>query len=405
MLGFVLFLVVVALAAVAAWVVWFRLVTSEPNEWMLVLRDGVVVRSGIGITHIARWGDQIARFPSKLNKVNFAAEQVTREMQGVGVKGVLIWTIFREGDGPYKAYRSMGEDLRRQEPTDANDKLREMSNAIVRHRIANSSVADILTKRDVVRNEIRTEMNKLVNGWGVWLETVEITDVQILSNTLFTNLQTPFREDLRAKAEVIKMNTDQELAARRGETAARSATLEADASAERDIFRASQALRVSTEAAKLFERDAELKRKRLALDFEAKAHAAALDEKLREAAAAAAHAEQQESLDSQIALERRNQAFVAAEAETKARRLGLQLRRQELLAAHELRTAEAWLELENKLHANADFRFAALEACEEVYRRLPVKEIRQFNYGAQAGDAGVLARLVSGLSAVTQETK
>lgn len=63
-----------------------------------------------------------------------------------------------------------------------------MSNSIVRHRIANSSIETILTKRDEIRQEIKDQMNKIVNGWGVWLESVEITDVRVLSKTLFNNL-------------------------------------------------------------------------------------------------------------------------------------------------------------------------------------------------------------------------
>ncbi len=63
-----------------------------------------------------------------------------------------------------------------------------MSNAIVRHRIANSKMNDILTKRDEIKDEIRNQMHKTVNGWGVWLEAVEITEVKILSNKLFTNM-------------------------------------------------------------------------------------------------------------------------------------------------------------------------------------------------------------------------
>ncbi len=107
---------------------------------------------------------------------------------------MLIWAIYREKDGPHKAYKYLGEDLCQSVPTQANNILKEMSNSIVRHRIANSTIEDILKQRDQIRNEIRDEMNKIVNGWGVWLESVEITDVRILSSTLFTNLQTEFRE-------------------------------------------------------------------------------------------------------------------------------------------------------------------------------------------------------------------
>lgn len=173
--------VLVALGLVCvAWLVLRRLVRIEQsgaNEWLVVMRNGKLMRSGVGISHFVSVGDQVAKFPSRLNRVGFDATQVTREMQGVGVRGVIIWTINREGDGPQKAYRSFGSDLCDKDPKSANDKLKEMSSAIVRARIANSSVNEVMTKRDLLRNEIKKELNALVAGWGVWLETVEITDV------------------------------------------------------------------------------------------------------------------------------------------------------------------------------------------------------------------------------------
>lgn len=35
---------------------------------------------------------------------------------------------------------------------------------------------------------MKTELNKILNGWGVWLESVEITEVKVLSKTLFENM-------------------------------------------------------------------------------------------------------------------------------------------------------------------------------------------------------------------------
>lgn len=63
-----------------------------------------------------------------------------------------------------------------------------MANSIVRHKIANSTIEDILTKREEIRQEMKKELNNILNGWGVWLESVEITDVRISSKTLFENM-------------------------------------------------------------------------------------------------------------------------------------------------------------------------------------------------------------------------
>lgn len=65
-------------------------------------------------------GDQHVTFPSLLNKVNFSAQQVTLEMQGVEVTGMIVWTINRVGEGPFTCYKAFGRDLCKSVATDAN---------------------------------------------------------------------------------------------------------------------------------------------------------------------------------------------------------------------------------------------------------------------------------------------
>lgn len=97
-----------------------------------------------------------------------------------------------------------------------NDKLGDMAVSIVRDRVANMSLDDILKNRNKLRNGVKEEIQKLLSGWGIWLETVEIQDVKILSSSLFRNLQTEFREKSRIDAERIsaqiqKQITEEEL--------------------------------------------------------------------------------------------------------------------------------------------------------------------------------------------------
>lgn len=54
-------------------------------------------------------------------------------------------------------------------------------------------------------------MQKLCNGWGVWLETVEITEVLISSNNLFKDMQAEYREKVHQEAMLIKMKIDSQL--------------------------------------------------------------------------------------------------------------------------------------------------------------------------------------------------
>ena len=55
-------------------------------------------------------------------------------------------------------------------------------------------------------------MFEVVKGWGVWLETVEITGVTISSQSLFKDMQTNYREAVRKEAELFKMTMKSELA-------------------------------------------------------------------------------------------------------------------------------------------------------------------------------------------------
>jgi len=82
-----------------------------------------------------------------------------------------------------------------------------MAVSIIRDRIANLSMNDVLKNRSKLRNGVKEEMEKILTGWGVWIETCEILDVYVASKSLFTNLQTEFREKTRQEATKISAET------------------------------------------------------------------------------------------------------------------------------------------------------------------------------------------------------
>ena len=116
---------------------------------------------------------------------------------------MLIWNIMRTDDGPMNCYKFFGEDLKKATPVDANKQIEALAVAIFRDRIANLSINDIMKNRHKLRGGVKEEMQKILTGWGIWLETCEIQDVKISSRSLFNHLQTEFREAERMKAEKI----------------------------------------------------------------------------------------------------------------------------------------------------------------------------------------------------------
>ena len=80
-----------------------------------------------------------------------------------------------------------------------------MTSAIVRNQIANSTIDHIIKNRSELREMILAEMKEVVEGWGVHMCTVEVTDVKVMSSQLFKDMQTKFREENVKKATLEKM--------------------------------------------------------------------------------------------------------------------------------------------------------------------------------------------------------
>lgn len=122
-------------------------------------------------------------------------------MQGIQVNSIVEWTIDR--NNPLKAWKNL--DLASGNPNAANDALRCMTSAIVRNQVANSDIDKVIKNRQALKELIIAEMNTVVVGWGVHLSTVEITDVRILSGSLFKDMQSKFREENNKKATLERM--------------------------------------------------------------------------------------------------------------------------------------------------------------------------------------------------------
>lgn len=132
-------------------------------------------------------------------------------MQGLEVSTMVEWVIDKNDEGPMKAFKNLGQDLTQQVPYTANSMISDMCSSILRSQISNSTINEVIKNRQQLREKVIKEMSEVVKGWGVHLETVEITDVRILSGTLFSNLQCQFREQNRKTAELQTMKVNLEI--------------------------------------------------------------------------------------------------------------------------------------------------------------------------------------------------
>ena len=58
---------------------------------------------------------------------------------------------------------------------------------------------------------MKKELQDQLKGWGIWLESVEITEVKISSDKLFKDLQAEFREETQLKAQQIELKSQQQI--------------------------------------------------------------------------------------------------------------------------------------------------------------------------------------------------
>jgi len=187
------------------------LVTAEPHEYLIQIRRGEVRRASQGGTCWRRPGDTVALVDTSISRLQFTADQVTREKVGVAVTGLAVFRIVE----PLLAYRTL--DLRDGEGY--AQILREMFVGATRRLVATLALEQCLTRRkEALATELMAEVAPVVEGtgraedssergWGIAIDTIEIQDVKILSEEVFSNLQAPFREELemdalKARAEV-----------------------------------------------------------------------------------------------------------------------------------------------------------------------------------------------------------
>lgn len=324
---------------------------AAPDEWMLVIAtDGQMVRSGVGMRHFAWPGEQVVKFPSSLQKVNFKAQQVTTEMQGVEVEGFAIWGVYRKDQGPFKAYSNlngMGAEGRGQ----ASTNLANMAESILRSQVATMTIEDVLTQRKNMRAKLTSEMMEVVQGWGIWLETVELTDVRISSDAVFKNMQSKFREEARRVAERTRLKAQEDIEAARLDTELRIDKSKAEAAKERAVYELQQQVTASEEKAA-----AEVRQHALDMERQARQH----------------------TLELQSRKEAAELRGVALKEELDASKQRAELEMQLKTASLDVEKGMDALNMENH----------RLRTMKEIYAALPLREVKIVNVGGESQGVG-----------------
>lgn len=55
--------------------------------------------------------------------------------------------------------------------------------------MANTDLETLLRKRSTIKDNMLKEVQEKATGWGVWIETIELSEMTIISTALFQDMQ------------------------------------------------------------------------------------------------------------------------------------------------------------------------------------------------------------------------
>lgn len=283
---------------------WGR-VSAEPHEHLIVMRGGVVTKSGQGLS-VFKWPwESVSIVSTAIRKLSFVADQVTLEKAGVAVTGLAVYRVVE----PTLAFRMLDGN-----GSSLDGILRDMFVGATRRIVAGLTLDACITHRKervaaALMEEIAPVLagdGKLADttteGWGVVLDSIEIQDVRVLSEEVFARLQAPYREALALEALRAREQVEREAAsftadrARAAERTKRELLVEEEARVLAERRREEEAAEHAERMAErqqvadltLKQRRAEADRARAAIELAARREAgeleAALERMKREAA-------------------------------------------------------------------------------------------------------------------------
>jgi hypothetical protein len=349
------------LAALCVWTVARARITAQPDEWLLCIRNGRLVRAGVGIQLWRRPGDVVVRFTSTLQRVSFSVPALSQEQLAVSIDGFVLWSVAPEGDAPFRAFQKLGlvnldappAELRSAKhllSTPQHRAFRQLLAASVQRQAAGFALDDLLVRQGTLVADLRAQLAALEAEIGIRVNQLEILSIRPSDAELLRQMSAEVAERVREEARSVALATAEREKLRALESEARVAQEQA-------------ALRMAELA---HEREVELRAREVERE-QALAREAQLTEVARAVLA-------REELELAARLERvRREAAASADA----------------IAA--VGRAEDAKSLELREH---ELRKLATEKIADALKQLPLREARWISVGPES-PAGSIASLIA----------
>ena len=201
--------------------IWKRVIVP-PNAYVIHTRIGKKEPVTIGLGVSFRYNpnkDAYMIIPAAMQTIGVVANCITKEKQGINILAYLQWQI----DDFALAYKKLDFSELRDPLGIVNAQLREQAEAAIKDKIATMSVEEVLTDKAPVIKELTsrlktvaegqnsTNKEKSEEGLGIKITTVQIREAIVSSESLWTDLQSPFRNEQRKKSRISYLETENEI--------------------------------------------------------------------------------------------------------------------------------------------------------------------------------------------------
>lgn len=178
-----------------------------PNEYLVVIgkKDIKPVLGG----KMFKLGKKFLRVPANVQKLTFVTDNANMDYQGIGIEGYATWRINPEN--PKIAIQTLDFFDEDDPMLKTNEHLKTICVEAVRHVIANMTIENALKNKDAIAENLKSQLSEIERKWGIVFDQVGIEKVRIMSDKLFTDLQSEFRDKLRLESSKTRINTDREI--------------------------------------------------------------------------------------------------------------------------------------------------------------------------------------------------
>lgn len=190
-------------------------ISAKPSEYLVFYRRGKLKErcSGQGARAFKWPWDTVAIVPTTLKEVIFQANQITVDNVDVRLRGIVLYRICE----PLRIYKLINFSYRQDAEAKLARMIADMCRSTAKWLVANMNVEECMRRRkEEIAQALKKEVAAVVSsdgpdGWGVEIITIDIQDIYIQDDELFTALQAKFKAEKEREAKLAQLEMSREV--------------------------------------------------------------------------------------------------------------------------------------------------------------------------------------------------